>query len=345
MELPVYKLVINPDDETGVDFVSLVTSPAIERDFVYFNDQKFVEPRAGESEDDFIGRCVPAVMAEGKDQDQALAICYTYYEGKQAFFDDYPKAASQNAQRGINLNEKLGNDCATLVGKNRARQLVARENLSLETIKRTYSYLSRAKEYYIPNDTEACGTISYLLWGGDEMLGYTERKLEQLELKKAKKFEAKFEIQNEEKRIIFGMAMEADKKIYRYDEARGEYYVYFDKQTIFEIAKKWAKGDKYDSVNTHHNAETKGLSLFESYIVDREMGKMPPKGYEEVADGSWFLSYIVNDDEIWAKVKEGEFKGFSVEGYFDFEESAEEQQMNAIMNALKKAVEKWNGKN
>jgi hypothetical protein len=345
MELPVYKLVINPDDETGVDFVSLVTSPAIERDFVYFNEQKFVEPRAGESEDDFIGRCVPAVMDEGKDQDQALAICYTYYEGKQAFFDDYPKAASQNAQRGINLNEKLGNDCATLVGKNRARQLVARENLSLETIKRTYSYLSRAKEYYNPNDTEACGTISYLLWGGDEMLGYTERKLLQLELNNAKKFEAKFEIQNEEKRIIFGMAMEADKKIYRYDEARGEYYVYFDKHTIFEIAKKWAKGDKYDSVNTHHNAETKGLSLFESYIVDREMGKMPPKGYEEVADGSWFLSYIVNDDEIWAKVKEGEFKGFSVEGYFDFEESAEEQQMNAIMNALKKAVEKWNGKN
>jgi hypothetical protein len=301
MELPVYKLVINPEDETGVDFVSLVTSPAIERDFVYFH--------------------------------------------KEEFFDDYPKAASQNAQRGINLNEKLGNDCATLVGKNRARQLVARENLSLETLKRTYSYLSRAKEYYDPKKTEACGTISYLLWGGDEMLAYTERKLEQLELNKAKKFGGKFEIQSEEKRIIFGMAMEADKKIYRYDEARGEYYVYFDKQTIFEIAKKWAIGDKYDSVNTHHDKQTKGLSLFESYIVDREMGKMPPKGYEEVADGSWFLSYIVNDDDIWAKVKSGEFKGFSVEGYFDFETADEDRELNALMNALQKAVAKWNGKN
>ena len=301
MELPVYKLVINPEDETGVDFVSLVTSPAIERDFVYFH--------------------------------------------KEEFFDDYPKAASQNAQRGINLNEKVGNDCATLVGKNRARQLVARENLSLETLKRTYSYLSRAKEYYNPNDTEACGTISYLLWGGEEMLRYTERKLEQLELNKAKKFGGKFEIQNEEKRIIFGMAMEADKKIYRYDEARGEYYVYFDKQTIFEIAKKWALSDKYDSVNTHHDKQTQGLSLFESYIVDREMGKMPPKGYDDVADGSWFLSYIVNDDDIWSKVKSGEFKGFSVEGYFDFETPEEDRELNALMNALKKAVEKWNGKN
>jgi len=85
------------------------------------------------------------VTGEGYDQDQAVAICYNYWKGEK-FFDDYPKAASQNAQRGINLNEKLGNDCATLVGKNRARQLVARENLSLETIKRTYSYLSRAKE-------------------------------------------------------------------------------------------------------------------------------------------------------------------------------------------------------
>jgi hypothetical protein len=72
---------------------------------------------------------------------------------------------------------------------------VARENLSIETIKRTYSYLSRAKEYYDPKKTEACGTISYLLWGGDEMLAYTERKLEQLELNKSKKFGGKFEIQ------------------------------------------------------------------------------------------------------------------------------------------------------
>jgi len=69
------------------------------------------------------------------------------------------------------------------------------------------------------------------------------------------------------------------------------------------------------------------------------------KGYEEVADGSWFLSYIVNDDDIWARVKDGEFKGFSVEGFFDFDVNEEERQLNAIYNAVKKAVEKWDGKN
>jgi hypothetical protein len=68
-------------------------------------------------------------------------------------------------------------------------------------------------------------------------LAYTERKLEQLELNKAKKFGGKFEIQNEEKRIIFGMAMEADKKIYRYDEARGEYYVYLISKPSLRLQK------------------------------------------------------------------------------------------------------------
>jgi hypothetical protein len=295
--LPIYKLVINEEDETGVEFVSLVTNPAIEKDFLYFN--------------------------------------------RHEFFNDYPQSASQNAQRGINLNAKVNNDCATLVGKNRARQLVARENLSIETIKRTYSYLSRAKEYYNPNDTKACGTISYLLWGGDEMLRWTERKLEELELSKARK---KFSIQDEEKRIISGPAMIADLPIYRYDEARGEYYVVFDKDTIFQIAKKWAMGDKYDSVNIHHDKATNGLSLFESFIIDRERGIMPPKGYEEVADGSWFLSYIVNDETIWSKVKDGEFKGFSVEGYFDFDESQEDKIVNALMSKLKSIARKWNGK-
>ena len=347
MDLPIYKLVINPEDETGVEFVSLVTNPAIEKEFQYFSEQDFVNPRPGENEGEFISRCVEKVINEGYENEQAVAICYSYWEGgkfdKHEFFNDYPKAASQNAQRGISLNEAIGNDCATLVGKNRARQLVARENLSLQTIKRTYSYLSRAKEYYNPSDTKACGTISYLLWGGEEMLRWTERKLEELELSKARK--ARFEIQNEEKRIISGAAMIADLPIYRYDETRGEYYVVFDKETIFEIAKKWARGDKYDAVNIHHDKAVNGLSLFESFIVDRERGIMPPKGYEEVADGSWFLSYIVNDESIWQRVKEGEFKGFSVEGFFDFEETVEDKIANAMMKKLKRVLEQWDGKN
>ena len=44
--------------------------------------QQFVKPEAGESEDDFIGRCIPVLLDEGYPQDQAAAICYSYYRDK-----------------------------------------------------------------------------------------------------------------------------------------------------------------------------------------------------------------------------------------------------------------------
>lgn len=288
MNLPIYKLDINEfDDETGIEFVSLVETPAIQKDFLAFSAE---------------------------------------------FENDYPQAAVDNAIRGMKLNEEVGNECATLVGKTRANQLANRENLSMETIQRTYSFLSRAREYYKPDDNEACGTISYLLWGGDEMLRWSESML---------KVEAhKFAIQDEEKRIVTGAAMIADLPIYRRDDLRGEYYVVFDKEAIFKIAKKWARSNKYDAVNAHHNQPIMdGVSLFESYLIDRERGVMPPKGFEEVADGSWFVSYLVDNNEVWAKVKEGEFRGFSVEGVFDFPDEKDKQ----MIASLKYIVSKWNG--
>jgi hypothetical protein len=68
-------------EEMGVEVVSFVEQPAIEVDFMAFAAEKFVEPKGGESEDDFISRCMPIVTGEGYDNDQALAICYSYYEG------------------------------------------------------------------------------------------------------------------------------------------------------------------------------------------------------------------------------------------------------------------------
>lgn len=95
-------------------------------------------------------------------------------------YNDYPEAVVNNAKRGIKLNEAVNNRCATDVGKQRAQQLAKREKLSIKTIKRMYSYLSRAAEYYDPADTEACGTISYLLWGGKAALRWSRGKLKEL---------------------------------------------------------------------------------------------------------------------------------------------------------------------
>ena len=97
-------------------------------------------------------------------------------------YSDYGSGIQNNAKRGIELNEKNGNKCATQTGKIRAQQLANGEPISVETIKRMYSYLSRAETYYDETDTNACGTISYLLWGGKSALSWSRNKLRELGL-------------------------------------------------------------------------------------------------------------------------------------------------------------------
>ena len=97
-------------------------------------------------------------------------------------YTDYPDAVKNNAKRGLELNKKVDNKCATQVGKVRATQLAQGKPISVETIKRMYSYLSRAEEYYDESDTKACGTISYLLWGGKAGKRWALSKLKELDL-------------------------------------------------------------------------------------------------------------------------------------------------------------------
>ena len=104
-----------------------------------------------------------------------------YKDGKRVeleSYNDYPQGVKNNAKKGIELNEKSGNKCATPVGKVRAQQLAQGRPISLATIKRMHSYLSRAEAVYREkqNDSTACGNISYLLWGGLAALGWSKNK-------------------------------------------------------------------------------------------------------------------------------------------------------------------------
>lgn len=98
-------------------------------------------------------------------------------------YSDYGNEIRNNAQKGIELNERNGNKCATQTGKVRAQQLAKGEPISVETIKRMYSYLSRAETYYDNADSQNdCGYVSYLLWGGKSALSYSRNKLKELNL-------------------------------------------------------------------------------------------------------------------------------------------------------------------
>lgn len=134
-----------------------------------------------------------------------------------------------------------------------------------------------------------------------------------------KKLKAQFTL-NEEKRIISGPAMIADMPIYRKDDQLGEYFVVFDKAAIQSIVEKFSAKGYLKNFNLFHDAQqqVEDVTIFSSFISDIEIGIKPPKGFEDVAEGSWFISAKVNNEAVWQKVKAGEIKGFSVEGIFGY---------------------------
>jgi hypothetical protein len=149
----------------------------------------------------------------------------------------------------------------------------------------------------------------------------------------------KFFADNEE-RVVSGPLMIADMPIYRRDEQLGEYYVMFTGEEIKKIVQRFFRFGYQSNVNIEHTTPVEGVFMFESYLIDRKKGKMPMAGFEDVVDGSWWGSYKINNEEIWAEVKSGTFKGFSVEGIFkymkvkDIQMSAEVELLNQIKNIL-----------
>lgn len=143
-----------------------------------------------------------------------------------------------------------------------------------------------------------------------------------------------FAIDND-KRIISGPAMVADVPIYRKDEG-GEYNVFFSAATIKEIALKFAKKGYAKKLNLFHDPAlpADGVAIFNSFVSDKSMGILPMAGFEDLPDGSWFISAKVENEEIWKRIKAGEVRGFSVEGNFSFDRSEQSgQKKDLIENA------------
>jgi len=148
----------------------------------------------------------------------------------------------------------------------------------------------------------------------------------------------KFQIVSEDKQIISGPVMLADSPIYRNDATNGEYYVVFSKDTIFKIAQKFFKKGYQANVNLMHdsNQQVSGVTMFESFISDIDRGILPMRGFEDAPDGSWFGSFKVENEEVWKMIKEGNFKGFSVEGVFEYSKAKtkEAQLIDSIKDIL-----------
>ena len=100
-------------------------------------------------------------------------------------YSDYPDGVKGNAKRVLEYVDKNGwGSCGTPVGKQRASQLAKGEPISVDTIKRMYSFLSRHEKDLETSTAygDGCGKLMYDAWGGKAALGWSRNKLRQLGL-------------------------------------------------------------------------------------------------------------------------------------------------------------------
>lgn len=124
---------------------------------------------------------------------------------------------------------------------------------------------------------------------------------------------------NEEQKMITGVVMRCDYPIYRNDEHLGEYYINFSADVIKQMAQKLLRDNNQNNVNIEHmfNSDVEGVEMVELFIKDRNKGKNPT-GFEDINDGSLFATFKVDNQDIWQQIKNGTFKGYSLEGLFNY---------------------------
>ena len=154
-----------------------------------------------------------------------------------------------------------------------------------------------------------------------------------------------YSVQDEEKRLVYGVVMRANFPIYRKDERIGEYYIVYKADTIRKMAEKYLADGLQNEVNVMHSTDVDGVQMVQYFIKDSARG-VNPTGFEDIADGSLFAEFHILNDEVWEAVKDGTYKGFSLEGVFDFipeqevaarsQEDADERQIKSeILSIIK----------
>jgi len=152
----------------------------------------------------------------------------------------------------------------------------------------------------------------------------------------------KYYFEDDEQRIVIGPVMVPEMRIPR--QENGEmYYVYFTKETIAKAAELFLKQDRASQQNTDHKDNfTKDIYLMESWIIEDEYDKSYRKyGFEDLPVGTWMCKMRVMDDKVWNEVKEGKYKGFSVQGDFLLGQEKYEKAFAAYKRKYKDVRKKW----
>ena len=147
---------------------------------------------------------------------------------------------------------------------------------------------------------------------------------------------------DEEKRMLVSPALIPNKQIFRYDpNTDSEYYVYFSPDTVRKASELYLKHNNHHKATYEHQDRVSGVLTVESWIKEGDSDKSKMYGYD-LPNGTWFVKMKITNDELWNKIKDGELKGLSIEGYFTnkFEAMQRKNPTDAqILSALNEIIQ------
>ena len=147
---------------------------------------------------------------------------------------------------------------------------------------------------------------------------------------------------DEEKRELVSPALIPNKQIFRYDaNTDSEYYVYFSPNTVKQASEMYLKYNNHHKATYQHEQRVSGVLTIESWIKEGDQDKSKLYGYD-LPNGTWFVKMRIENDDLWTKIKEGELKGLSIEGYFvdKMQTMSQRQPTNEeILSALNEIIQ------
>ena len=122
---------------------------------------------------------------------------------------------------------------------------------------------------------------------------------------------------DEAKKELISPALIPLKSIYRYDaDTDSDYYVFFSKDTVKKCAYSYLKNNNHHKATLEHQDRVAGVLTVESWIIeDPKKDKSSLYGYN-LPKGTWMVKMSITNEDLWGKIKSGELKGLSIEGFF-----------------------------
>ena len=126
------------------------------------------------------------------------------------------------------------------------------------------------------------------------------------------------EFSDDEKQIIYSVAMRPNMLIPRKNINGEPAMVFYSEETVKDLQQNFFKNNSHNGATINHDKNIRqDMYCFESWIVDNpEKDKATSLGLD-VKKGDWILAQKVDNQEVWQDIKSGKLQGFSIEAYLE----------------------------